>query len=607
MRKVKIRMIIKKKFEGIVSLKVQTISNPQNFSFFPSAFSLLPLFLCFLSSALFSQELSNIGKAPLFNLDGGIAANQIWSHSGSSLDQRQPYAYTLAANLNVSIYGWSIPVSGVYSNENWSYQQPFNQFSFSPTYKWVRTQIGFSSMTFSPYTLNGYQYFGGGVELSPPGKWKFSAMAGRMQKRVLPDSAGTVPAYYRFGEAFKTEYSFSVGSLGLSVFHAKDAQNSLAGYDDTLHIAPQQNLALSLNGNIRLIQSFNLSFEYGTSIITDDTRTPKSDQQYTFLPFFPKTLSTHQYHAFKTMVSYNSIIGSIGAGIERVNPGYRTLGTYYMTNDFVNYTLNYSGRALNDLFTLSLSTGLQKDNLDGNKAQETKRLVDNVMIGVAPSKTLNFTVMYSNFSNYTHVRNGFENINTTSPYGNLDTLDFTQISQNMGLTVNYSPTANEKFRQGFNLSANYQKASETQTDNPNNAGSKFINTMGGYNCGLLGVKLTLSANYNYSRSIADSMITVIYGPTFNARKMFFGKKMNVSASFSYNTSEMNGHNQSGVLVTRIGAGYTLFEKHTFDLSAINANRKNIVTHTTSNETTVTFTYRYNFNLRKKEVKNEQSK
>lgn len=548
----------------------------------------------------YAQELSNIGKSPVLTVDGGISANQVWNISDQGNNQRQPYSYILSANLNFSLYGWSIPVSAMYSNKNWSYQQPFNTFSLHPSYKWIRTHIGYSSMTFSSYTLNGHQFLGGGVELSPPGKWKFSAMAGRMQKRVLPDTAGTItPAFHRFGAGFKTEFTYEGGNFGVSMFYAGDRTSSLPFLADSSEVKPQRNIAFSVDGNFSPLQDVAVNFEYGTSLFTEDTRLAANGEKYALLPFFPRNNSSHQYHAFRANATYNSIIGSVGLGIERVDPGYNTLGAYYMTNDFVNYTVNYSGRMVKDIITLSLSSGLQMDDLNGNKSQRTKRLVNSLSVGISPSQKVNVNLNYSNFSTYTNVRTGFEDINNTSPVGYRDTLDYTQISQNTGIMVSLSPGKNENVRQNANFSVNYQQAADQQSDNPSHVGNRFINGMAGYSVGLTKSNLNLSAMLNYSHNKADSMVTVLVGPTFGVRKAVFNKKINLSLSVSYNSTTMNSQKQAGVFITRFSTSYNLQKRHIFDLGVMLANRNNYTRSSTATEGTITFTYRYSFSVFKK--------
>ncbi len=562
---------------------------------------LLILFICL---SIKGQELSNIGKSPLLQVDGGVSLNQIWNWSDMPGSYRQPYAYTLAANLNFSIYGWSIPLSGVYSNKRWSYQQPFNQFSLNPSYKWIHLYLGYNSMTFSNYTLNGHRFFGGGAELTPGGNWKFSVMAGRMQERILPDSAGhIVPAYYRFGSGFKSEYTFTGGNVALSTFYARDDAHSLTGYD-SLSVTPSENLAIALSGNFSLFSYVNLNVEYSTSLFTEDTYTSRNEEQYKLMPVFAKRTSTHQYNAMKSNLNYNSPIGSIGVGYERIAPGYRTLGAYTTVNDFVNYTLNYAGQVIPEKLSFATSVGLQHDDLENTKNQNNKRWVGNVNFGYTPVKAVNANIMYGNFRNYTHVRSGFEDINNTGPYVYADTLDYTQISETMGLSLTFTPEGNENVRRSVIISTNYQQATEQQSDNLSHSKNQFFNGMLGYNHSLTKQNLSLSAGINFNHNKADTVKTVTVGPSVSGRKTFFDKKMNTSLSLAYNQSLMNSETQSEVYILRGGIGYTLKERHLFDFSAIWANRHNMIKASRNNDVTLTLTYRYSFkgkafNLRKK--------
>ncbi len=556
---------------------------------------------------LYAQDLSNIGKAPPLALNGGISLNQVYFHSDDTLATRDPYAYTMMANINLSVYGWSIPLSMIYSNRQWSYHQPFNQIAIHPSYKWIRLHLGYTSMTFSPYTLAGHQFLGAGVELTPPGKFSFSAMGGRLQKRILPDSANRYdPAYHRYGAGFKTEYSTGFGNIGVILFYARDNENSLTFEPDSIPVLPLENLCTGINGNFTFLRNFNFNFNYSLSTLTEDLYAPESESSKGFMPFYNYRESTRQYHAIRTSFNYNSRYGAIGVGFERVDPGYLTLGAYYSNSDFVNYTVNYTGGILNNRVTLAASYGLQQDNLSGQKEQENKRTVTNLNIGFVPVDKLNIAVFYSNFNNFTHIQSDFENINTTNPYGILDTLDFTQISENMGTSANLLLGDKEKISHSINTSFTFQKASQQQGDNPEHAGSKFYNASGGYHVRISAIDLSPGIMLNYSSSKADSITTEIIGPSLSLKKSFLDKKLNARIMLSYNKSLINKESQGNNTIARASAGYSIAKKHTFDLSIISAWRKSS-TIGQRNELTVTFSYRYNFGWtpgKKNETKNE---
>jgi hypothetical protein len=540
------------------------------------------------------QELSNIGKAPFLTLNGGLSLNQTVNWDDIAGSHQQPYAYILNANLNFSFYGWSIPLSAMYSNKNWSYQQPFNQFSLNPSYKWIKLYIGYNSMSFSSYTLNGHRFMGGGVELTPTEKWKFSAMAGRMQERILPDSAGYIqPVFSRFGSGFKTEYLFGAGNIAISTFYARDNAHSLSGYD-SLTVTPQENLALSLSTNFNIQSFLTISAEYSTSIFTEDINSLPSDEKISLLPIYNNRQSTHKFQAFKTNFVYNSSVGSIGLGMERVEPGYRTLGSYTTVNDFVNYTVNYAGQVIPEKVSVAASIGIQNDDLEGEKAQKNKRRVGSLNIGFTPVQAVNANFNYGNFRNFTHVRSGFEDINNTNPYPYADTLDFTQVSENMGASLSIVPKGNEKVKRNFLLSTNYQIATDQQSDNPNHSSNRFFNGLLGYNQTYIKNNLTFSASYNYNRNKADTIVSTTVGPSFSIRKGFFDKKLNASLSVANNHNKIDSEIQSKIFIVRTGIAYTLKDKHNFDLGFAYANRNNLSRKVHNNSITVTLTYRFNF-------------
>ena len=242
---------------------------------------------------------------------------------------------------------------------------------------------------------------------------------------------------------------------------------------------------------------------------------------------------------------------------------------------------------------MALSYGIQQDNLSGDKGQENKRTVGNVNLGFNPIDKLNFAFFYSNFNNYTHIRNTFEDINSTSPYKDLDTLDFTQISENIGGSANYAFGAVDKLSHNVNLTVNYQQASQQQFNMPDNSGSQFYTVCGGYNLKITPVNLTPGIMINYSENLMDTLRNEILGPSISLRKSLLDNKMNLSCMVSYNKSTVNKIFQGKNTLLRLSAGYVVAKKHNFSLGWVTAWRhsKNLGQR---NETTITLTYSYNF-------------
>lgn len=562
--------------------------------------TLIYVFLFSFFPEIFSQELSNIGKSPLIAVSGGISANQVlfWSHGGTS-SSRQPYAYTLTGNLNLAFYGWSIPVSVVYSNKQWTYSQPFNQYTIAPSYKWIKLYFGNASMSFSPYTLSGHQFFGFGAELTPTGKISGSLMIGRLQKRVYPDSTQSIDAaYQRYGTGAKVSYQLPFGSVTAIAFYAKDDSSSLPGIVDST-VFPQENLCLGLSGNALILKKFNLAIDYSLSTLTTSLYS-NTVKNYEMLPYFRRKESTHQYEALKSSFSYGSPYGNIGVAYERVGAGYSTLGAYYNSNDFQNYTLTYSGGIFHNKVSLSASYGVQKDNISGTSDQSTTRTVENLNVGFNPSEKVNMSVYYSDYNTYTHIKSVFDDINTTSPYANLDTLSYTQLSTTLGGNISFNLGSKERIMHRLSINGVYQEASQEQTGYNDYGGTQLYSSSLSYSLGLTNLGLTPSLSANYNRNISDTIVSETIGPSFNVRKSFLDKTLGTGIMISYNQTLINGIWQGENTILRLSLTYVLLKKHNFNFSNSAAFRSSKSSGHRS-ENTMTLTYSYNFGGRKKKA------
>ena len=215
---------------------------------------------------------------------------------------------------------------------------------------------------------------------------------------------------------------------------------------------------------------------------------------------------------------FRSKKNTFGLGYERVDPDYRSLGGYYFTNDLENFTFNYARPFWQDKITLALNLGIQRDNLDHTKREQTSRWVVAGNLNIVPNEQWNVSVAYSGFQSYTNIRSQFDYINATHQYENLDTLDFTQLSQNLSMTVNYTVSENDRKSQNLNLAFSFQEAADKRGGmiHPGSV-SRFYNGSVSYALLFLpsSVRVTLSANTTYNTAGSGDMLT--YGPNAGVR------------------------------------------------------------------------------------------
>ncbi|HET9052633.1 MAG TPA: hypothetical protein VFM90_00565, partial [Cyclobacteriaceae bacterium] len=516
---------------------------------------------------LYAQNLESIGKEKPLTITGGLSLNQIVYAASGINSRRDPYSYFASGNINFNFYGWSVPLSFTLSNQNFSYQQPFNQYGLHPTYKWATAHIGYSSMSFSPYTLNGHIFSGVGVDLAPGDKFKFSAMYGRLLRAVQPDTIAEnppAPSFKRMGFGFKARYGDSKYFGEVSLFRAKDDTTSIDYIPEKQGVLPQENLVMSIGGGVTFFQKLLLKGEFASSAITRDIRYEESSSKGfhgAFGNLFTPRISTSYYKAMKGNLSYTGNGYTVGLGYERVDPEYRTLGAYFFNSDLENITVNGATALAGGRVNVSANVGTQRDNLDKSKVSTMRRWVSSLSVGFVPNDKLNVSANYSNFQTYTNIRSQFVDINQLTPYDNLDTLNFTQITQNITVNANYALGGNEQRRQSLSANVSIMKAADRQGEVEQNTGSMFYNMNGGYSMSLIPKNLTLSLMLNWSQNRSLSVSSSTLGPTLSVSKALFDKKMRLSGALSMNNTYTDGSTQSRVYTARVNTSYSVKRKH----------------------------------------------
>ncbi len=603
------------------------------------------------------EDVKNIVNDRKLRINGGINTSQVFYGASGIDSRRNPYAYFVSGNINFSMFQLNVPLTFTFTNQvfNYNYQLPsfdFNQFGIQPSWKWIKLYAGYNTMSFSPYTLNGALFLGGGVELTPPGPLKVEAMYGRLRKaqpyNPADSSSQQAPfGYLRMGYGAKLTYSFKNSSrkkkkrqqtaskynrdgglrppqkeeeyttssffkegdqVALIVFGAHDVANSVVPPPDSLNlpnVQPESNLVMSVQLHKALGKRITLDGEISGSAVNQDTRitTPDAETQNVFNltdGVFKRNSSTAYYSAYRGNLNYNADFFIIGLGYERVDPEYRTLGAYYFNNDLENITVNFSTQMFKNKLSLATNVGTQRNNLSNNQLATLRRVSTAVNVNFMPNEALNFNLSYSNFQSLTRIRSQFELINQVDPLANLgDSLNLTQVSQNANLNANFVLLNSQQQQQNLNVNVAYQQADNRQQGSPIPGGSRFYQVTTAYNIGWTALDFNAALAFNYNQNTVENIDNRMLGPTLTLTKGLLKKQLSLILSSSFNQAYNNSVLASQVFNGRLGINYAYQQKHQFSFNVIYLNQRTIATddpmpQPAFSEFTGTLNYSYSF-------------
>lgn len=542
------------------------------------------------------EDLTNLRNKKVIKLSGGVSANSTY-YDANEMYGRQPLTWQLNGNLNVSLFELvDIPLSINLNNFGAQYTYPSlpNRLALHPSYKWVRLHIGDVAMTFSPYTLSGHMFTGGGVELTP-GKWNISAMGGRLMRKVEYDPVlpSVMPSYERWGTGGKVRYNGTKFFLGGTILMAEDRYKETSFQADSLGVHPQKNLAASVEAGVNITPKLRISGEYALSYLSRDTREVVNTETGESRPLGEEDV----YTAIKAALDYTFFKNTIGIGYERIDPEYATLGAYYFNNDYENLTLNYARPIFGEKGNVALSGGVQRDDLDGSKQSKNTRFVGSANIAYSPTDKLNMALSGSTFQGYRVIKSQFDYINQTKPYENLDTLNFAQISRNVDFNLNWTMQSSDKMTQNLAFFTSYQESADRQGKYilPGNL-NRFLNASMIYGIDITAIKTYFTLGYNVSNSYSNMRDFLTQGPTLSATLRLTEGKFTTGVSASFNRSYDGSIPVADVSNIRWNANARVFKRHSLQASAVLQRQKRMAQTITTKTRSFTgqIGYMYNF-------------
>ncbi len=493
-------------------------------------------------------------------------------------------------NLNINVMGVvSIPLSASFSNQGATYStpQPFNTFGMSPKYKAVTLHLGYRSINLSEFSLNGSQFLGVGVEIKPKNSFvKGKVLWGQFAKPVYFNPNGTIattPSYSRYGWGMGVTLGKTPKSeVTFNIFKAKDNPASLDVPVSELETKPADNLVIGLAFKQEITKKLSVEGEGDLSFYTNDVSIPSAvdnSNSYANNIFLFGYNGTSEFKkALIAGVNYKPDFAKFKIAYRRVDPGYRTLGTAFINNDYEDLNLKTSFSLFKKKTGVSFSGGVQRNNLDESKVSQMIRMIGSVAVNQKINDKWNASANYANFNTSTH-----QTIVIT-----FDSLQFVQTTQSAGFALNRN-VSSEKTNTSLNIGFNYQDAIVNDLKT-----TSFYNGNMGWQRQFLKTKTSVGASLILMHNISETGSTSNIGPSAMLGTMLFKDKLNITVMAAYLPSYVDLKSMGNVTNFAIAGTYAIFKKHKISYSISNLI-KNDGTKTTS-EITGTLNYKYSFNL-----------
>ena len=468
--------------------------------------------------------------------------------------------------------GWTIPLRAVWSSSTNNYEPTYNMIGISPRYKnWLTIHGGYQNLEFSPFTLSGQTMLGAGVELNP-GLLRVGLMAGQFNKAVEadknnPDLGAT---FRRMGYCAKVGIGNDHNYLDLILLHIADDAHSIR-VDSAAWLPPAENAVLSLSSRLRTSRTLTVELDAAGSAYTSDTR-PESqsagsaDSQGRYVNFLNRQSklitinpSTSIRTALQASFSYRTAWGDLKLRYKRVEPGYQSMGTYYLQTDIERITIAPTIRLFKKRLQLRSSVGWQHDNLFNQKRTRSNRLIGSASVSYASDNNLTIDLTASNYG-ITQLA-GYRPLN--------DTTRVVQNNRTLSGSV-FKCWANDTHMHSLNGLATYQ---ELQDLNPFTSGdnqSQSWNYALDYSFQRLAAGLNLTISYSYSQSRASGLSFLVHGPAVSmGKKMGKDHKLRVLGMVSYLTNKQHlseADEQNTILNSSLTLDYQLTAVHRLSLN-----------------------------------------
>ncbi|MEI6124047.1 MAG: hypothetical protein WCQ95_10525 [Bacteroidota bacterium] len=540
----------------------------------------IAVFIMLMSVSAFGQDLEHIAKQKPFHVSGGVGAGYTHMFTNDSSGVPMPSFWNVNLNLNFSIYGVSIPLSAMITNGKFDLVNSFNQFGLSPKYKWITLHAGYRQYNYSPYSVSGQTFLGGGFELRP---WiiRLGFFAGRLRKAAKVDTtqySQTIPGSYplnvssngghnyysqaggftRWGWGLKIGIGKENNYVDLILFKGQDRTRSITDSFSQVSLKPEQNLVIGLNTFQKLGKHLTFGFDAAASVYTYNTNMDSivMDEDIPLKNFFALLTPINMTSQLQTAGSVNLGLNfknfRMATQYRRIDPYYRSMGITSTYSDVELVSTQITWSILKQKIRFSHMLQFQHDNLNHYKQLTSDRLMINATVSLNLKTKWGIDVNYNNFGMWQIKSNQLVS-DSLKVYQKSNTI--TLIPRYIILTQNYTDV--------ISLVASYTDINggsviQSSTNHVNNIYTTLNNTLV---INKSGWAINSGLNYNAAKTSFNTLTS--FGLIAGVSKSFFKNTLSLSNSNTVLWNVLDGKGNGNTIGIDLTAGYTLLKKHNF--------------------------------------------
>ncbi|MEL6668614.1 MAG: hypothetical protein AAFP08_06565 [Bacteroidota bacterium] len=526
------------------------------------------LFIClsFLTAlGLAAQDLQNLTNRQAAQVSGSLQFGMQFYRAEGLPSRANPFQVTANGNLNIQLLEeFNIPISWAIGRQRPNIRGPvFSQFGLSPRYKSLTVHAGYRNLNFGRFTLNNHTFLGGGVEVQS-GKLRLAGMYGRLRQGVREvsediDLFTRQPLYNRMAWGGRIGFGTDESHFDITYFRAEDRDLNLdADQLDSLDLPPPaENIVLGIDFKQRIGQNFNLFLEaagsgFNRNLNSEELPINEAPVSSLIEPLFTARFSNQAGLAIRGGFKYRLRAFNIGAEYERIDPGFESMGTYFLNGDWENYRINSGFGLFRNRVRLQGSLGIQRNNLYEQRLETNRRVIGAGNLLWQGGDNWGLSMQYSNFS---------QDQRPSALIVLNDTLRIASTTENIGGSWYLSTSSSDGASGNWLVTLNLQR---TDNDNPLNEGFTQINTLFstlGYTHRFPNQKTQLSGNVNFNRIELAIQPTSSYGITLGVQHQLAEDKLRLSASNTFNRNLVNGEADGLSNVLRANMTWSLNEIH----------------------------------------------